>query len=177
MGRIVSPQQIAAQIGPLHDKTADRFAVLVKGYYDGQISIATLQLAMQSELKSIHTSMAALGVGGWSKATPALWGRTGADLKREYKYLARFMTAIENGKLSVKQAMERAKLYADNAYGQFWDEYTRTLANSGQQTEEILIPQPGACPQCLALAAKGWVKIGTVYVPVHNKCRCGKDYR
>ena len=177
LGRIVTPTSIANDLRALHERSANQYARLVAGVYNGQITPAVFQLAMQAELKNIHTAMAALGVGGWSRADQATWGRVGQELRTEYRYLAGFVREIAEGNLTEAQARERAKLYADNAYGRFWDEYTRTLKANGMTRERIVTANDErVCKICGGAEDRGWVPIGTWSLGLHNRCRCRKDY-
>lgn len=178
LGKIVSASSIAQDLRTLHAITAAQYAAMVGGVFSGEIAMATFQLAMMAELKSLHVAMSALGAGGWNKAGPDTWGRAGNRLRREYAFLAGFVNDLKNNRLSETEARSRAELYADNAYGAFWKEYSRTQ-KAGGITEErlIVIPDERLCPICSAAADRGWIEVGTLDVPQHLRCRCEKDYR
>lgn len=178
LGRLVPPSEIASNLRTLHERTATRYADLVSGVYSNQITVETFQLAMQGEIKSLHVAMSALGAGGWSKATQATWGRAGNTLRKEYAFLVGFADDLKNGRLSEDEARARAELYADNAYGRFWNEYSRTQESGGMKEEHlIVVGDERTCPICTAAAGRGWVQIGTLMVPQHLRCRCEKEYR
>lgn len=178
LGRLVSPSEIANNLRTLHERTAQQYARLASGVYSNKITVETFQMAMQSEIKSLHIAMSALGSGGWSRATQATWGRAGAALRKEYAFLAGFADDLKNGRLTEDDARNRAALYADNAYGRFWNEYSRTQASGGMKEERLIVAaDERTCKICTAAAGRGWVEIGTLIIPQHLRCRCEKDYR
>lgn len=178
LGRVVSITQVADNLRTLHDRSATTFANLVGGYLSNKITLAVMAEVFMAELKNLHLATSALGAGGWNRMDAAAWGRAGRVLRNEYRFLSGFVADLRAGRLTEKQARNRARLYADNAYGAFWREFDRVNARGGQ-TQEHLIPvgDERVCQICTAAAGRGWVKIGTFLIPLHNVCRCQKDYR
>ena len=97
-------------------------------------------------------------------------------LSDEYRYLSRFMREYEGGEITPEQAIARAGLYADGAYGQYRRETDRRMRLAGVQ-EEWLRTEPGACNVCRLAESDGWVDLGTHEIPKHPSCRCHKEYR
>lgn len=175
-GKPISELSFIENLRQIHEAQAEVLGELVEGYYEGDLSLVTVEKATKAELKSLHLSMAALAVGGWENVSSSVATRTERDLRKEYQYLAAFMLLITTGELKRDAAVGRARLYADGGYGTFWRESTILQRLLGR-SQELLIPQPGACRQCLSLAALGWQPLGTYTIPVHVNCRCGKEYK
>ena len=175
-GRRVDEKEIAAYLVALCDDSEKQLSLLAAAVMDGDIPPSLFQRATMEQLKNLHMSIAVLGVGGWDQADKRVYGRVGRKLRDEYGYLRSFTLALVAGELSSTQASERAKLYIDNAYGEFWSERERALARSGNQ-EEHWVTEPGACNLCLDAESRGWVPVGTFIIPMHNRCRCHKEYR
>lgn len=77
---------------------------------EGVISIGDWQSAMREALKAGHMLSFGIATGGKRSVTQSEWGRLGARLREQYKYLDRFARAIEQGK---PVHLGRAKLYAN----------------------------------------------------------------
>lgn len=179
LGRIVSNNEVNDAVRILAERHAKQFSLLAKDTIDGIISPAVFQETMQQTLKDLYNGLAAVGRGGWSKLTPVEWGRNGAQLRYEYERLALFVKKIVAGDYAnaVEDAMARAALYIDNAYGRYWDELTDVMKANGFSFESIrTVGDDRVCPICTDAEAAGKVPIGTYRVPLHLKCRCDKEY-
>ena len=176
VGRLVSEREIADNLRVMYERTQTQFATLAEAVARGDITPSLFQRAMMEQLKNLHLSTAVLGAGGWDRADARLYGRVGRDLRDEYAYLRRFVRQMEAGEISPVDAVNRAQLYADNAYGQYWKETDRRMRRAGV-TEEHLHTATEPCERCLNAEAEGWVAIGTYLIPMHWKCRCYKEYR
>ena len=176
LGRLVSEEEIADNLRTMYERTSDQFATLAAAVVARDITASLFQRAMMEQLKNLHLSTAVLGAGGWDQADKRLYGRVGRSLRDEYRYLARLTRQFEAGEISPTELVARARLYADNAYGQYWREADRRMRRAGVQ-QERLRTEPGACTLCVFAEAEGWVELGTHYVPKHSNCRCHKEYR
>lgn len=176
LGRLVSEHEIADNLRVMYERTQTQFATLAEAVARGDITPSLFQRAMMEQLKNLHLSTAVLGAGGWDRADARLYGRVGRDLRDEYAYLRRFVRQMEAGEISPVDAVNRAQLYADNAYGQYWKETDRRMRRAGVN-EERLHTTTEPCERCLNAEAEGWVAIGTYPIPMHLKCRCYKEYR
>lgn len=90
---------------------------LAEQLYTGEISIGEWQETMKTELRQLHSSLAAIGKGGWDKMGPRDWGRLGPAMRKEYEWLARFANHISTNRndLSLKYIQNRARLYGHGA--------------------------------------------------------------
>lgn len=100
---------ISIRMGLFYDAADD----LAEQLFTGKISIGTWQEMMKGLIRGIHTSVAAIGKGGWSEMTSADWGRLGTPLREQYAYLARFADHIAANRetISLSQIASRSKLY------------------------------------------------------------------
>ena len=176
LGRFVSESEIADILREMYDRTDKQLAALAAAMTIGSISPSLFQRAVMEQLKNLHLSTAALGAGGWEQVDGRLYGRVGRALRDEYRYLSRFMREYEGGEITPEQAIARAGLYADGAYGQYRRETDRRMRLAGVQ-EEWLRTEPGACNVCRLAESDGWVELGTHEIPKHSSCRCHKEYR
>jgi hypothetical protein len=88
---------------------------LAERMYVGDISIGQWEEQMKKAIRELHTSVAAIGKGGWDQMTPADWGRLGPILKEQYKYLHRFAQYISDNRdtISISAIKARAHLYGN----------------------------------------------------------------
>lgn len=173
LGRIVSRDEIIGLLRDVSDASGAKFAGMARAAVEGRITASEFFRAMQSELRALYNSTSALAVGGWSKMTPVEWGRNGQILRGEWRYLAGFAQAIANGELTPAQAAARARLYAGKAYSRFWaEDQLRQIAAGMVEERWIDTKLPGECDSCAALAARGWVPIGTLPSPGDGSTEC-----
>lgn len=132
---------------------------------------------MARETKLATNVATALARGGWQNVTPAQWGANGLRLRGEYGHLREFVQAFERGELSERQIIERAKLYANTAYGRFWElEQAARQVRGATQMRIQTVGDDRVCPICRAEERRGWQPIGTWHVPLHIGCRCDEVY-
>jgi hypothetical protein len=137
----------------------------------GEISLAEWQLAMEQEIKIIHTASAASARGGWAQMTQADWGWVGQRVRAQYAYLDRFTRQIAGGQQRLDgRALMRARMYAQAARATFQEmrrRYAR-IYKDGVTEERVLKPNAEHCeggdnrPGCVELAALGRQPIGTL---------------
>lgn len=147
----------------------------------GKIDLPTWQAGMAREIRDAHTVSAVLGRGGRDQMTQADWGRMGARLREQYKYLNRFSRDIADGKLTPAQIRARAKMYAQSARTSYYDGLTAAKQVAGFDEEmRVLTPEAEHCDDCPPLSGH-WEPIGSL-PPVGaticlTNCRCTKIYR
>lgn len=106
-------------------------ASLAQQLRSGTIGIDAWQLAMRQEIKTLHTAALVISRGGeHGMITQSEWGRVGAYLRGQYKYLNNYAKAIQNNALSAlnqtskpfseKYLAWRGKLYGGNARATFY---------------------------------------------------------
>jgi len=90
----------------------DTLAGLVAG---GQLAPADWRDMMREEVKGEYLRQYMTGRGGREQMTYSDWGRCGAMLKAQYKWLEGFAEQVATGELSEAQIRARARLYVDSA--------------------------------------------------------------
>ena len=113
---------------------------LSKSLYEGRITIGQFQEDMKTRLRLLHTGATAIGKGSWRETTSRDWGRVGAVLKEQYRYLQGFAQDISDRRETIteKQIAWRARLYGDKGG------YSAALAQGGDVTGFLpWIPKDG----------------------------------
>lgn len=121
--------------------------------YTGGISIGAWEEAMKKLIRELHSSVAAIGKGGWSEMTPADWGRLGPVMKSQYQYLHRFAEKIasERDTISIDYIKSRAHLYGNAANN------TLAMVQAGQVLSDKLPWLPGdGSTECLINCKCRW---------------------
>lgn len=116
-GKYLSRQQAVALRDRFTDLAKERAAALATDLKAGTLDAAGWERSMRALAKSVHVDMALLGRGGRPQMMPADWGRVGAALKSQYRYLGAF--ADQAGELTEAQVAARAGMYvaaATNTY-------------------------------------------------------------
>lgn len=85
--------------------------------YTGEISIGQWEESMKKEIRELHSSVAAIGKGGWENMTSADWGRLGTPVREQYKFLHGFANDISEQRdtISIDAIKARAHLYGNAA--------------------------------------------------------------
>lgn len=181
-GRIVSrdavlnlvEQRIAGGI----DTTLDYLAAVTQG----GAPVDAWQTAMETELKRSFLQNYAAGRGGWETFTQADYGRIGARLREQYKYLRNFAQELASGTLSESEIQRRMAMYERAARTAFYDG-SRSAAKAGGRTQEKrIVSAVENCEDCLRYEAMGWQPIGTLPSPGQSSvclsnCQCDMDFR
>ena len=84
---------------------------LASGVASGQTTLTEWQTAMRTSVKNTYIDQYVLGHGGRGTMTQQDWGRIGAMVKEQYRYLDRFADDIASGKLTEAQIAARSALY------------------------------------------------------------------
>ena len=125
-----------------YDKTDE----LAEKVFTGDITIGEWEETMKMEIRNLHTSMAAIGAGGWDAMTSQMWGRLGTPLREQYRYLHGFAEHITENRntISLDMIKSRSRLYG-KAGG-----YSVSLMQAGAYIESQLpyIPRDGST-ECL----------------------------
>jgi ferredoxin len=137
---------------------------------------------MAREIKSAHLASAALAKGGFAQMAPADYGRVGARLKEQYRFLNRFASQIESGQQGLNgQLPIRSEMYIQAARATYHATERREMEQRGVEEERSILGAADHCPDCLQEADKDWQLIGTL-IPIGDRicltrCACVFDYR
>ena len=78
-------------------------------------------------IKNTYIDLYSMGAGGRNNLSQRDWGRIGAILKEQWKYLRNMFDLISKGKLSVEQIINRFAMYINSANEALWKALTRDL--------------------------------------------------
>ena len=182
-GRAVPSSRVEGWIDKATLNAETRLGNLTQNLVDGKTDIFDWKLAMKDEIKNGHRAMAIVANGGKDQMTPAAWGRVGAIIREQYKFLDNFANLLDNKDLAITQALvSRAKLYGAALYPSYVSG-VRAREKAGGATEErsVLTPRDGWCDLCVSEAARDWVAMGDL-VPIGDRtclirCRCSYETR
>lgn len=140
-----------------------------------QLSLTEWERRMRVEVKSIHLYSAMAAKGGRAQLTAQDFGRIGAAVKRQYRYLSRFANEIATGQQPLDgRAVRRSKMYAQAGRGSYEATRERLLASKGFDLERnVLNPAAEHCVgdnSCDEQTKLGWVKRGTLVKINARRC-------
>jgi hypothetical protein len=100
---------------------------LAEQMFTGGISLGQWEEQMKTMVKELHTSTATIGKGGWENMTQSDWGRAGAEIRAQYRYLHGFAekVATDSDTMSLKAIQARAHMYGNAS------KYTAVLMQAG----------------------------------------------
>lgn len=117
-GRFLGPRQMVALRDAFVDAQVERMGVLARRLANSEINVYQWQQAMRHEIRMAYIDQYILGHGGRKTMMPTDWGRLGAEIRKQYNYLTRFVNDIEAGKytnpdgtLQIDAIRARAELY------------------------------------------------------------------
>jgi hypothetical protein len=148
---------------------------------DGEIDIDQWQRAVALEVRRAHTQLAALGRGGWSRMSPADWGRVGQQVRFELAHLRDFARDLAAGRLSEAQARMRLNMYADHIWTSYWGGQTSAKEQAGAAFESRHTSSAESCDDCRRYEAMGIVPLRSLPEPGQRsrcgaRCKCSKRY-
>lgn len=163
-------------------KSRARIRKLSERFVAGKITLPSWQTQVRTEIKVAHTAMAEIASGGRAQFTAKQAGRLGQRLREQYKYLAAFGNAVENGQVKLGAGLiARAELYAEGERATFEGMRRGNHKDAGFEQEHSLLGDADHCGECIEEEARGWVAIGEL-VPVGERqclanCACELDYK
>jgi len=88
---------------------------LSEDVFAGRITIGQWEERMKVEIKALHSSTAVIGKGGWDEMTQSDWGKVGAAVKSQYRYLHGFAETISDKRdeISLKAIQARSRMYGN----------------------------------------------------------------
>lgn len=94
-------------------------SLLAEKVYTGDITIGQWEEKMRAMIREMHSSVAAIGKGGWTDMTQSDWGKLGAGVKKQYRYLHGFAEYIDENRetINLGSIQARARMYGEAAKG------------------------------------------------------------
>lgn len=184
-GTFVSRASVRAGVDQVLQKSENRGRALARQMQGGALALDDWAAAMRAEIKRAHLTSAAAARGGWAQMTAADYGRVGATVAKEYRYLDRFAREIASGKVALNgQFVARAGMYSEAGRMTYHVAETVTARGAGYDEEHNVFGPVEHCKgagSCTEEHARGWVPIGALKQPGSRKClrrcRCRKVYR
>jgi len=181
-GRMVSHATVARRISRFgNDYLGANLDALTERLLSGSLSLPEWQERAAREIKDAARISMLIGRGGRGMVSRADWGRMGARLREEYKYLNRFAQEIAAGQLTDAQIRARMQLYAGSVRMFYYDGVQAAKVDAGFLVERRVLHPAEHCEDCVGYAAEGWQPIGHFPPPglgsrcLHN-CQCTKEY-
>lgn len=117
---------------------------------NGDIKIQQWEREMRDLIRQTYRAMYELAVGGRENMTQADYGRLGGMLQEQYRYLHNFAADLADGKLTLAQAQNRARMYIESS--------TQAFERAQAANYGITLPQyPGdGTTQCRANCRCHW---------------------
>lgn len=182
-GRFLSRTQVVGALNDTLDRTRKKLNEVARQLQAGQISLTSWQRQTRGLVKSIHLYSAAAARGGWDQLGPADFGRLGARIKAQYRYLDRFARQLASGDVDYlgDGFLNRVDLYGQAGRATFMLEERADRKAKGYTEERSILNAADHCLDCLSEAAAGWSPIGSL-IPIGSRqcranCRCDFDYR
>lgn len=150
----------------------------------GALDPDAFRAQMREEIKDAYIDQYILGIGGRDQMTAADWGSVGGMIADQYRYLDGFIDEIRAGTLTEEQIRARAGMYINSSREAF-ERATQRNAQELKLTEMAwTLGEAEHCPDCLDLAAMGWVPMGTItqypgggQTQCLTNCQCHIAYR
>jgi len=153
-GRFIGQKDMLALRDTFTQAQQTQAAELARRLAQGDLTVDSWQRMMRTDVKDSFISQYVLGHGGRGSMTQADWGRVGAMVKEQYRYLDGFARAMADGELTEAQIANRAGMY----HGSSTQAYERASALASGVPSLPAYPGDGST-QC------------------HSNCRCHWDVR
>jgi hypothetical protein len=173
-GRFVSRDTIRLALDDVIADAEVRIRAASEQLRRGAIDLTEWQGVMREEIKSTMLTAEALATGGRRQLTQAEYGRVGAAVRTQYRYLDGFTQAIRDGLPLDGRFLNRAAMYARAARPFYHDEQVALLVETGYAEERNILHQAEHCGPCVDMSAIGWVAIGTL-IPIGARDCLGND--
>jgi len=118
-GRFVAQSEILAARDEFADIKALEVDRLTRRINAGTITLNAWEQGMRDNLKDGHIAEYMLGKGGKNNMTQRDYGLLGRRLRDQYHYLRGFTNDLAEGRLTERQALARAQMYANSAVAMF----------------------------------------------------------
>lgn len=177
LGRLVAPRDVRRVMERRLASAERQAGEIARQMTDGKLTPRQFQGRMKDLLADVHLQARMLGTGGRAQMTRADYEATGQLWRADTQYMARFAQSVANGEAgSAAQIQARARSYMDATCRNEYEQGRLVVDRAVGMNEEIWITTTGdSCDDCRALAARGWVPIGTSPQLGTNAChsRCG----
>ena len=148
---------------------------------DKKISIQTWYDGTKEGIKLAHTWSYMLGAGGQKNLTQSDYGKIGAEVKRQDRYLRGFAEDLRQGKISEAEFWRRLNLYIDAPSNTYEIGRAAEHTKAGHLWEKRLRTKSDSCSSCIFYELLGWRPINTLPHPgqqcqCYSNCGCYKEF-
>lgn len=126
-GRFVGVDEMNALRAQFLTQQKQTLSGLTTVYASETINFKVYRKEVVNTIRQTYIDMYVMGKGGRNNMTQSDWGKVGAMLKEQYKYLNPFMDQIEAGQLSEAQIVARLNMYINSASEAFWRGYASDI--------------------------------------------------
>ncbi|HRH40399.1 MAG TPA: hypothetical protein PKY82_02055 [Pyrinomonadaceae bacterium] len=180
-GRFISASRVHHEINKTVSKLEIDLRSISQNLNQGKINLPEWQIQSAAKIKTAHLAAAAIGKGGRKQMTVSDWGKTGAAIREQYKFLNNFSREIEKGRQSANQIEFRASTYAKAVRETFYKQEIDVRKKAGYLFCRRILDAAESCIECESWATKGFVPIEE-QPPIggllcRNFCRCELEYR
>lgn len=182
-GRFVSQARITNLLEQQVNHAETRLGNIVQGVFTKEIAPGVAQTLMRDELRRLNLQERALGKGGFDRLSFRDFGAVGNQLRDSYARMTNLVQGIENGTVTLPQALNRIQGYVLEARQQFFKAERDALRESGRRFEEHRrLHASESCEDCIGYARMGWQPLGVLPLPgersvCNKRCRCTIERR
>ena len=180
-GRFASKKEVRDAIDAALDNEIKRSRELGLALREGRVSLSVWRLEMREMIKSVHLYSAALAKGGWAQLTQSDYGTVGNIVRHEYRFLERFVTGLNNGRVAMDgNFFDRARMYAEAGRDTYHQVERAIMKAAGYVYESNVLHPAEHCAVCVEQRDRGRVPIGELIAigrrTCLRKCRCSLAY-
>jgi hypothetical protein len=177
---VVAPTLVREWVDYALERTGERLARITQRFIADRIDYPTWRVAIQAELKAMHTGLAQIAIGGAENWGPAQAGRLGARLRFLYGKLNALGLEVEQGLVSDAELLNRISMAVEAGRGTFEGMRRGLFFDAGFEVERNILAGENHCSECPELTERGWVPIGTLPMIGDRQCltrdKCSMDY-
>lgn len=176
-GRFLSPLQVRSIIDEDIEAARLELEATALRLQRGELSVDQWRLETARQIKRLHIANYCAARGGTQGLTKRDFGRMGARIKRQYKYLNRFAVQISRRPELIQQRrfVSRVGSYAQAGRETFEAIRAREEVRRGAVWARRVLHATESCAGCLAVAGR-WMlvadmpPIGSLQCNIHCKC-------
>lgn len=183
-GNFLTRAQLADYLERSIAESANVLHGLASRYLGGALTRDEFIGLVRAELKGEYIRQYLLGIGGRNQMTFSDWGRIGASLKEQYKYLNEFAKTLVDKGFSEAQLRNYLGMYVNSSREAFEKAFGKNASRWGADEELwILSGVTVSCDDCIDFSEQGWQEIGYFPEPgagrtsCKTNCHCSKSYR
>lgn len=160
-GKFISAEAVRNLTERYLEQLTSSVAAFTEDFLRESINILQWEAQMASVIKEGHILSWSLGRGGIAQLDQSDYGSIGQRVRSQYAYLRAFSQEIISGSLSKQQIRARAQLYMQALYANLQEAIRNSHKREGYLWEIDVRTAKESCSECIEIAARGWVEIGT----------------